>query len=86
LTVKVTDSFGSKLVPATVKDPSGTEHPELAVIPIAFGSYAPNAGVDQKKIIPRPRATAVATRLRLTDTPLADASGVLTGTKLYERT
>jgi len=38
LSVNVTDSFGSKLVPATVTDPPGTEHPELAVIPIAFGS------------------------------------------------
>jgi len=35
--VKVTDSFGSKLTPFTVKDPPGTEHPEFAVIPIAFG-------------------------------------------------
>jgi hypothetical protein len=35
--VNVIDSLGSKLVPFTVKDPPGTEHPEV-VIPIAFGS------------------------------------------------
>jgi hypothetical protein len=35
--VNVIDSFGSKLVPFTVKDPPGTEQPEV-VIPIAFGS------------------------------------------------
>ena len=38
LSVTVTDSPGAKFVPPTVKDPPGTEHAELAVIPMAFGS------------------------------------------------
>ena len=38
LNVRLTASFGSKLVPFTVKGPPGSAHPELAVISIAFGS------------------------------------------------
>jgi hypothetical protein len=38
LSVKVTNSIAAKSVPATVKDPPGTEHAELVLSPIAFGS------------------------------------------------
>jgi hypothetical protein len=36
--VNVIDSLGSKLIPSTVKNPPGAEHPEVVVIPTALGS------------------------------------------------
>jgi hypothetical protein len=60
LNVRVTTSLGSKFVPLTVSDPPGTEHPELAVISMAFVGYCANAAVDHPRIKPTP--TTVATR------------------------
>jgi hypothetical protein len=63
--VNVTDSVGLKLVPFTVRDPPGTEHPEI-VIPIASGdSEVANAAVGQLKLNPRPTTAATIAVLRL---------------------
>jgi len=62
---KVIDSFGSKLVPFTVKDPPGTEHPELAVSTGAGPLYWPNAAVDHPKLSPKPTTAETIAILRL---------------------
>jgi hypothetical protein len=60
----VIDSFGWKLIPLTIKEPPGTEHPEV-VIPIAFGASAANAAEDHPRLSPKPATAATIARLRV---------------------